>query len=609
MKLSSIVRLFLKGALLALITGASAQDHSLPSSPAGDSASQSKESQTQVPVIRSTAHLVILDVVVSHDGHPVKGLEQKAFHILEDGQEQTIKAFEEHGPVSGPERTGAAPALPPNTYTNVPQSSTDNAINVLLLDALNTPLQDQAYARRKIIEYLKEIPPGTRMAIFTLASRLRMVQGFTSDSSVLLSALNKTVPLPSPALPGNTGENAADRLAVFGVGQDNASAMLESLHHFEADEATGLIDRRVQITLDAMKQLGLYLGNLPGRKNVIWFSASFPLGLTPKTPLDTFGSLRGYSGELQQISDLLTASRVAVYPVDARGLITPASSAQSRPRGASLPLGRGGMIDTSAFPTAPAGAGDRENAEIATMLQLAEQTGGTAFYQTNGIKQALVRTVEDGSSYYTLTYSPGNKKFDGSFRKVQVNLSGHGYRLAYRHGYFADVPTAHSTNTLLNLASPALQPGALASSQIFFRARVLSAGDPDTHDPQPQAGPAGDLASRLRAPVKRYWIEYLADMHQVGAEADSNGVYRSSIEVIAIAYSQDGRLVNANRRAIKLGMPPAMYEQTLETGYPVRNELDLPDGDLWLRLAIHDLSTDRVGSIEVPLRVQVKNAD
>jgi hypothetical protein len=72
-----------------------------------------------------------------------------------------------------------------------------------------------------------------------------------------------------------------------------------------------------------MKQLALYLGDLPGRKNVIWFSASFPLGLTPKTPLGVIG-LRGYEAELQQISDLLTASRVAVYPVDARGLITSA---------------------------------------------------------------------------------------------------------------------------------------------------------------------------------------------------------------------------------------------------------------------------------------------
>jgi hypothetical protein len=267
------------------------------------------------------------------------------------------------------------------------------------------------------------------------------------------------------------------------------------------------------------------------------------------------------------------------------------------------------MIDTSAFPTAPTEEINRENAEQATMLQLAEQTGGTAFYNSNGIKQGLARAIEDGSSYYTLSYSPENKNFDGSFRKIQVNLGGHGYRVAYRRGYFADMPAVHSAHALLSLASPALQPDAPSSSQIFLRARVLSAGDPDTQDLTPRPGPAGDLAGKLNAPVKRYWIEYSANMRQLGAETDSNGVYRSSIEIIAIAYTQDGKLVNASRRAIKLGMPPAKYDEALQTGYMVRDELDLPDGDLWLRLAVHDLSTDRLGSIAVPIRVRQKNSD
>jgi VWFA-related protein len=206
--------------------------------------------------------------------------------------------------------------LLPNTYSNVPES-TDSAINVLLLDAVNTPTEDQAYARRKIIEYLKTIPRGTRVAVFTLASRLRLVQGFTSDSEVLLAPLNKTTPMQSLALPGSTGQSAVDRSAVMGIGrtpsgqgsfleQSALESMIESLHQFEADEQVSLVERRIQITVDALKQLALYLGALPGRKNVIWFSASFPLSPTPESPLDPFKSLRNYSGQLQLIKDLLT---------------------------------------------------------------------------------------------------------------------------------------------------------------------------------------------------------------------------------------------------------------------------------------------------------------
>jgi len=608
MRLFRQFALLLIGTSLVLFTISSAQDRSASSPPGGGPASQDKESKTAI--IRGTASLVILDVVVTHNDHPVTGLQQQAFHVFEDGREQTIKTFEEHSPGREEPDLAKPPTLPPNTYTNVPEPSTGNAINVLLLDALNTPPGDQAYARHKIIEYLKTIPPGTRLAIFTLASRLRLVQGFTTDSVVLLAALNKSVPMPSAVLPDTTtGESAAGRFIALGanrnmgVTQDIMDSMLESLNQFQNDEEANLLDRRVQITLDALKQLAVYLGALPGRKNVIWFSAAFPLSVTPKSPLDTFSSLRGYGGQVQQISDLLTASRVAVYPIDARGLITTAPApTQNRPAAVAIGGGRTGMIDINAFPSAPSQAVDRQNAEFATMLQLAEQTGGTAFYNSNAIKQAIGKAVQNGSSYYTLTYSPENKNFDGSFRKVQVKLAGHDYHLAYRRGYFADVPKAHSANALLGLDFPALRPDAPPSSQIFFRARVLPAGDPTAQDLAPQPGPAGDLASKLKPPVKRYWIEYTADMHQVSADIDPNGVHRSNIEFIVIAYDRDGKVINAGRRSFKMGIPSASFDDVLRTGFSVRNELDLPDGEFWLRLAVHDVSADLIGSIEVPLK-------
>ncbi|HWX55830.1 MAG TPA: VWA domain-containing protein [Verrucomicrobiae bacterium] len=615
------LRLFLAGTLLALGAILAAQDRPSSPPPAGDAASQEQQSTTSVPVIRSTANLVVVDVVVNHDGHPVKGLQQAAFHIFEDGREQTIKAFEEHGPgIDGPKTDKPSP-LPPNTYSNIPEPSTASAINVLLLDAVNTPMEDQAYARHKIIEYLKTIPPGTRMAVFTLASRLRLVQGFTTDSTVLLAALNRSVPMQSLALSGNKGESAEDRFSALGVGQSplgqspmgqsTMDSVLASLRQFEADEEGHLIDRRVQITLDALKQLALYLGAVPGRKNVIWFSASFPLSLAPESPLDPFKSQRGYGAQLQQVSDLLTTSRVAVYPIDARGLIVPPPPPrQTRPAGVALsgPGMRTGMIDQSAFPSAPE-ASDRTNAELATMLQLAEETGGTPFYNSNALKQGLARAIENGSSYYTVTYSPENKKFDGRLRKIQVKLTGHNDHLAYRRGYFADAPAAHSAKVLLGMGSPGLLPDAPPSSQVFFHARIFSAGDPAAQDLQPQAGPAGDLAARLKPPVTRYWIEYTADMNHVSAEVDAKGLYRSTIEFIAIAYDHDGKVVNASRRVFRLGMPPAKYDEILQTGYSVRNEIDLPDGEVRLRLAVHDVSADRVGSIEVPLRVLARKPD
>src|SRR5215472_3998353 len=603
MKRCCLSRPWLSLVFLVWFTCLAAQNASTPTS---DSANAQKPNTT-APFVRSTANLVIVDVVVTHDGHPVKGLQREAFRVLEDGHEQSIKSFEEHGPAVEEANAERPPSLPPNTYSNVPETTGD-AINVLLLDAVNTPFADQAYARRKIIEYLKTIPTGTRMAVFTLSSRLRMVQGFTTDSALLLAALNRTAPMSSPAPQPDSGETAAARYSAIAPGpgmptQMLMDSMIASLQQFEVDEAASLIDRRVQITLDALKGLALYLGALPGRKNVIWFSASFPLGLTPKSPLDTFGSSRTYGPQLQKVSELLTASRVAVYPIDARGLITRGGSNGSG-RPAAIPIGNGrtGVIDPSAFPSVSQEARDREQAELATMLQLAEQTGGTPFYNSNAIKQALSRAVENGSSYYTLTYSPANEKFDGSFRKIQVKLAGRGYELAYRHGYYATAPASHGADALLGWDFSGLRPDAPPSSQIFFRARVLAAGDPEAKDLQPKPGPAGDFAPKLKPPLRRTWVEYTADMRQVSATMDASGVYHSVIEFIVIAYGADGKIVNSTRRGFKLDMPPAVYDEVLRTGYSVRTELDLPDGDTWLRLAVHDVSADRLGSMEVPVK-------
>jgi len=56
------------------------------------------------------------------------------------------------------------------------------------MDVLNTQVQDQAYTRKQMIGFLKELPPGQRVALFALGTRLRTIQGFTGDSDTLVAA-------------------------------------------------------------------------------------------------------------------------------------------------------------------------------------------------------------------------------------------------------------------------------------------------------------------------------------------------------------------------------------------------------------------------------------
>jgi hypothetical protein len=77
-----------------------------------------------------------------------------------------------------------------------------------------------------MIKYLKTIPPGTRVAIFTLASRLRMLQGITTDSTELLAVLNsdKAGPRPSLVLPSDVEKSADQRRIDFMTENEGAPA-------------------------------------------------------------------------------------------------------------------------------------------------------------------------------------------------------------------------------------------------------------------------------------------------------------------------------------------------------------------------------------------------
>ena len=92
------------------------------------------------------------------------------------------------------------PSLPPGIFTNYSPAPASGAVNILLLDALNTPLADQAYVRQQLLDYLRSTPPGTRVAFFGLANHLILLQGFTSNPEVLRTLMERGWNKASPHL-------------------------------------------------------------------------------------------------------------------------------------------------------------------------------------------------------------------------------------------------------------------------------------------------------------------------------------------------------------------------------------------------------------------------
>jgi hypothetical protein len=158
--------------VLATLTSAQAPQPSQP--PATQLPSQSG-----VATLRAGTQLVVVDVVVTDKNQkPIHGLKASDFTLTEENTPQTIKHFEEHTALTPADATKfpALPKFPPGIFTNYTPAPVNGAVNLLLLDALNTPVRDQAYVRQQLLAYLNATPPGTRIAIFGLATQLTILQ-------------------------------------------------------------------------------------------------------------------------------------------------------------------------------------------------------------------------------------------------------------------------------------------------------------------------------------------------------------------------------------------------------------------------------------------------
>jgi VWFA-related protein len=566
-----------------------------------------------VPTLRANSRLVVVDVVVADaHGNPVHHLKQSDFSLLEGGKPQTVSHFEEHAPLSVVDsaKLPPMPKLQPGVFTNYTPAPPAGAINVLLLDALNTPMTDQAFVRQQMIKYLRQPRPGARMAIFGLNTQLHMLQGFTSDPDLLRQAidgkknLGKSSALLDDPVSGNTYgvDTLSDTLSDSLGNTPGAASVVAALQQFEAQTASFQTMLRARYTLDAMNALARYLTGIPGRKNLIWFSGSFPLNIMPDGDLtDPFAAVDSAQDEYRETVNLLARAQVSVYPIDARGLMPPPmfTVANSGAKYARNPTAMA-KDNTKFFNDTAAGH--------ATMQQMADDTGGKAFLNTNGLAEAVQKAVDAGSSYYTLTYTPSKGDWKGDYRRIQIKLEQPNCTLSYRRGYYADDPDAPPSAKLPDKAvatAPAapFDPLRLAMlwggpdpTQIVFAASI----HPATGQPESALAEGVRAAPRVSGPWKRYVVRFNAQPHDIAAPAMADGSRHVDLHFLTYVYDTQGQLITAAQKRVAANIPAAAYASMLKSGIPYRQEISLPaKGDFFIRLGILDQATNRVGALQL----------
>jgi len=571
------------------------------------------DNEPPAATLKLNVRTVLVDVVVTDkEGRAVPGLQKGDFQVNEDGKAQAISFFEPNFGATSDLSSAATPAaLPPGTFTNVPTVVPNDSVNVLLMDALNTAEGDQSYVHKEMVRYLGTLPPRIRIAVFLLSERLRIIQGFTQDSTVLRAAIARLAANPSssailPTVESNNAQQSAVNMieeeavegGYGGVPNAGLAATAAALQQFQGQEAGFERNQRVLLTLEAFQQIARYLSGVPGRKNLIWFVGAFPhclAAMTSETGLTNGGC--PYDEQFKKTVDMLADARVSIYPVDARGLTNHTLYTAENPKLQGEPTNFQGVIQAQ---TNSLNDDLRDNGlNMADMDQLAKDTGGKATYGSNDLKGVLAADLENGSRFYTLAYVPTNRSEVGKERKIEIKAITGNYKLSYRRSYFEDTPkeaqmasSAPATDPL----RPMMDRGMPDFTELRYRVKIVPAANP----PADNAARAGDNAD-LKAPFTRYTVGFSLATEGLKLTTDANGVRRGQIEVALVAYSQAGKPLNWEARAVGIAIRPEQNAAAESSGIPLHLEIDAPPGDVYLRTGICDLTSNRAGTLEIPL--------
>jgi len=553
--------------------------------------------------LRINSRAVLVDVIVTDaHGNPVQGLKQGSFFVTEQGKPQEIGFFEEHHANEQTAEPVPAPKLPDGVFSNFSPYPQPPAVTVLLLDSLNTRMENQSFVHAQALKFLKTAKPGSRMAIFTMGLGLHFVQGFTDDPAMLTAALknkkNNWVET-SVMLKGQDENNAQQNVISMmsaqapGGGTVASAGSIAALQQFMLENDGRRTVDRVLLTFENFQRLATFLNSFPGRKNVIWFSESFPLIIA-----DTFDE----QVDLQaaRTLDILAAARVALYPVDAGG----AAPLELYSAGAQVPAT---VHDPAAMLNAQNASrmtndGER-NANQTTMKIMAEQTGGKAFANGNGLAKIIRDVAKDSGDFYTLSYAPTNGKMDGTFRRIDVRVAGGPYKLSYRRGYIAVDEGLPGSGEMLRERAlhrleqsgpvdpllPFMDLGMPQSQQILMEAKIkpVALGTVEPGDPKGAA--------------TRYSVDFALAAKDLRLPAGADGLHAGNLNLSLIVYDRYGSVISRKDQIVQLHLQPDAWKVSQESGVQLHAEIAVPKGNYWLRSGVFDQQSRRVGTMEIPL--------
>ncbi len=371
------------------------------------------------PVFRSGAQLTVETVTVKDkSGKPIEGLTAKDFSITEDGVPQAISFVEFQRVPSPSDPLQAADAVPAAAAVAAPPRPPEEQHQI----SPSAPGDIRYRDRRLLVLYfdLSAMPPNDLMRAYGAGQKFIATQMKAQDLVAIMTFQGGAVKVKHDFTGDRAQLQEVFETLIYGDDKDGdgISDATDTGTAFGQDDAEFNIlntDRQ----LSALQTAATMLRSLPEQKSLVYFASGLRLNGVDN------------QAQLRATTNAAIRANVAIFPVDARGLIAEA------PLGDATRASPGG-IGMFSGQLANAGMTNFQRSQD-TLYSLAKDTGGKALFDNNDLSVGIVQAAEAVSSYYIIGFYTTHPERDGRFHRVRISLNGGlSADLTYRQGYFAD---------------------------------------------------------------------------------------------------------------------------------------------------------------------------
>lgn len=429
-------------ALAALIVAAVL----LRAGPDAQVVSQMQLPERQLPVFRTDAHFVRVDAYpTAKDGSIIRGLTADDFELTEDGVPQALDSAEF---IEYERWTPGADPPEPRDQRESFRLAADPRYRVVVVYVDRVRWANAHHVRQPLIDMLtREVGPRDLFGILLPhheASDL-VLGHFTPAMQAMVSQFLQIV---------NHGDLAhldpVERKLISCFGQSGFGLITQWRIDNLYRDLEGIITILGTIR-DERKSLILVTEGMPGVEPTRRRTGTPPAiggtrgGPPPGRPLPGAGGLT--TGTVQPDFNSASACQLLAMNIP-----------EPHPQRFQDLIRLARRMNVAINPINPAGLTMTTNWGNAYLRQMADDTGGLAIVNTNGIREGFQRVANDMPAYYVLGYHTTNTKWDGRLRRLRVKLKSTGQTVRARFEYQA--PTEEDMAAMRAAANaPARTPG------------------------------------------------------------------------------------------------------------------------------------------------------